>query len=75
MQNYSTTQITNLATFVGIVMLVLNHFHVNIAPDEIQALIGDILSVVGLAANWYHRYKKGDLTILGARTGIDRYSA
>ncbi len=65
--NYSTTQTTNLASIIGVVVLILNHFNINIGSDEISALLGGIIAVVGVISNWIHRYKKGDLTFAGIR--------
>ena len=62
---YSTTQTTNIASIVGVVVLILNHFHVNIAGEELTALIGGALAVAGVVMNWVHRYQKGDLTVAG----------
>lgn len=63
---YSTTQATNIASFVGIIVLILNHFKVNIGSDELTAVIGGILSAGGVIMNWIHRYKKGDITLGGS---------
>lgn len=62
----STTQQTNYVSIVGVIVLILNHFHINIGNDEIMTLIGGVLSVYGILANWYHRYQKGDLTLMGS---------
>lgn len=64
---YSTTQTTNVASIVGVIVLICNHFNINIGSDELTALIGGGLAVVGVIANWYHRYQKGDLAITGVR--------
>lgn len=64
---YSTTQSTNIASIVGVLVLVLNHFKVNIGSEELTALIGGVLAVGGVIANWWHRYQKGDLTVSGFR--------
>ena len=65
--NYSLTQGGNLAAFIGVILLVLNHFNINIAQDEIEVLIGGIVAVVGIATSWYGRWRKGDLKLGGAR--------
>lgn len=62
---YSTTQSTNIASIVGVIVLILNHFKINIGSEEITAVIGGTLAVVGVLMNWYHRYSKGDLTLGG----------
>lgn len=67
MTNYSTTQATNIATIVGAICLILNHFGINIASDEIMALVGGVLAIGGVLTNWIHRYKQGDLKLSGFR--------
>lgn len=67
---YSTTQTTNIASIAGVLVLVLNHFHVNIGSEEVTAVIGGALTVGGIIMNWIHRYKKGDLTVAGFRKVI-----
>lgn len=62
----STTQQTNYTAIVGVIVLILNHFKINIGSDEIMTLIGGVLAVGGIITNWYHRYQKGDITFSGA---------
>lgn len=64
---YSTTQSTNIASIVGIIVLVLNHFKINIGSEEITTIIGGVLAVGGVVMNWIHRYQQGDLTLGGFR--------
>lgn len=65
MREFSTTQATNIASIVGVLVLILNHFKINIGSDELTAIIGGVLSVFGVLSNWYHRYNKGDITLGG----------
>lgn len=65
--NFSTTQATNLATIVGVIGFVLNHFHVNIGSDELTQVISAGLVLGGALVGWYHRWQKGDLTVAGFR--------
>lgn len=62
---YSTTQTTNIASIIGVIVLILQHFKINIGSEELTALIGGALAVGGVIANWWHRYQKGDLTLGG----------
>lgn len=62
---FSTTQAANITALVGVIVLILNHFHVNIGSDEISGVIGGVVTVVGIIVNWINRYKKGDITIAG----------
>lgn len=65
--NVSTTQVTNYATIIGVVVMILNHYHINIASDEIDTLVAGILAVGGVLMNFWHRYQRGDLKLSGAR--------
>ncbi len=67
MDNFSTTQTTNLTAIAGVIVLILNHFKVNIGSDEVMTILGSVLAVGGVIANWIHRYQKGDLTVAGFR--------
>lgn len=64
---YSTTQATNIASIAGTICLLLGLFKVNIAPTEVEAVIGAVLTLGGIGMNWYHRYQKGDITLGGFR--------
>lgn len=65
--NYSVTQGGNLAVIIGMIMLVLKYFNINIAQEELQTLAGGILAILGVLVAWYGRYRKGDLTVGGFR--------
>lgn len=64
---YSTTQATNIASLAGTIVLLLSLFKVNVGAGEVQAVLGAALTLYGIGANWYHRYKKGDVTLGGFR--------
>ena len=65
--SYSTTQAGNLAVILGMVMLVLKYFNINIAEGEIQILLGGILAIGGVLVSWWRRYSQGDLKLSGFR--------
>ena len=67
MTNYSTTQTSNLIALAGFLMIVANHFKLNITTEEIQAVLGAGLILGGVIWNWINRYKQGDLTLTGKR--------
>jgi hypothetical protein len=72
MNSFSTTQASNIAAFVGLVVLILNHFHVNIGSDEVSAFVGAVITLGGIVVSWVNRYQQGDLTVAGFRkpTGV-----
>ena len=45
---YSTTQASNLTAMIGVVMLVLNVFKIQIAQEELQNLLGGVLAISGI---------------------------
>jgi Co/Zn/Cd efflux system component len=63
MQNYSTTQAGNIGVIVGLIVMILQHWNINIASDE----VAQIVVAVGVIVSWVGRYKKGDLTLSGVR--------
>ncbi len=64
---YSTVQGSNLVALLGVIMLVLNYFKIQITQEEIQSLIGGILAIAGILLSWWRRYKQGDLKLSGVR--------
>lgn len=67
MSEISTTQSTNYVSLVGVAVLILNHFKINIGSDELMTLIGAVLSAGGIIVNFYHRFQRGDLFMSGVR--------
>lgn len=67
MNQYSVTQTTNLTAIVGVIVMVLNHFNVNVGSEEIMGIIGAIITIVSIVTNFINRYKKGDVTVSGLR--------
>lgn len=65
--SFSTTQATNLTALVGVIVMILNHFNINIGSEELMAVIGAGMTIFGIVMNWYHRFSKGDLTLGGFR--------
>ncbi|MGA9769045.1 MAG: hypothetical protein WBV94_08395 [Blastocatellia bacterium] len=66
-KDISVTQASNLISFVGVVVLVLNHFKINITQDEVQAFLGAAITLVGIIVSFVNRYKKGDITLSGIK--------
>lgn len=64
----STTQKTNYLSLAGALVVVLGYFKIQIDINELAMLIGAIVTVGGTLLNFYHRYQKGDVSLLGART-------
>lgn len=67
MQNFSTTQASNITAIVGLLVLILGHFHIIVDSEQITLLIGSIITAIGIIVNFIHRYQKGGVTAIGAR--------
>ena len=67
MENFSTTQASNLTAVVGVLVLILNYFKINIGSDELMALVGASITLASIVVNFVNRYKEGDLTVSGFR--------
>ena len=65
--NYSTVQASNLTAMIGVLMIILQYFKVNITESEIQSLIGGVLAVAGILLSWWRRYKEGGISLGGFR--------
>ena len=67
MENFSTTQASNITILAGFLVMVARHYRWDIAQEEIVALLGGLAVAVGVIVSFVSRYRKGDLTIIGAR--------
>ena len=64
---YSTTQASNIAALAGVLVLILGHFKVAIAEEDITTVLAAVWTVGSVIVNYWNRYKKGDLTFGGVR--------
>lgn len=64
----STTQTTNYLSLAGALVVILGYFKIQIDINELAMLLGAIATIVGILLNFYHRYKKGGVNIVGVRT-------
>ena len=64
---FSLTQKGNLVAVAGLTSMVLHHYRIDIAEDEIVAVLGGIITAIGIIVSWIGRYRKGDLTLGGFR--------
>lgn len=63
----STTQSTNYLSLAGALVVILGYFKIQIDINELAMLLGACATIIGIILNFYHRYQKGDLTLIGAR--------
>lgn len=64
----SNTQKTNYLSLAGAVVVILGYFDIKIDINELAMLLGALATVVGILLNFYHRYQKGDVNLVGIRT-------
>lgn len=69
----STTQATNYLSLAGALVVVLGYFDIKIDINELAMLLGALATIMGILLNFYHRYKKGGVTLFGTKT-IDMVS-
>lgn len=69
----SFTQQTNFVALAGIITLLLNSllkkYGIVVAESDVVNLIGALVTLGGIVANYIHRYNKGDVTSTGKRKG------
>lgn len=63
----STTQTTNYLSLAGALVVILGYFHVKIEVNDLATLIGALATIFGICLNFYHRYQKGGVNIVGIR--------
>lgn len=64
---YSLTQGGNLTAIVGFIAMILHHYRIEIASEEITAVLGGLITAIGIIISWIGRYRKGDLFLSGFR--------
>lgn len=67
MTQFSVTQAGNITALIGVLSLLANVFKLNIAREEIEAVVGAVAAIVGIAVSFYGRYRQGDLKVSGFR--------
>ena len=65
--NLSQTQLSNIATFAGLLVIILQKSGVILEQDQIAFVLAAVWSLGWTAYNYYQRFKKGDLTLGGVR--------
>ena len=63
----SQTQLSNIASVVGMLVIVAQQFGYVIDPNKTTFLVAAAWTLVWQAYNFYNRYKKGDLNLAGVR--------
>jgi hypothetical protein len=67
MNNVSQTQLANIATVAGLLVILANQAGIILDKDQTAFIIAAVWSLAWTAYNYYQRYKKGDLTLGGKR--------
>lgn len=72
----SKTQATNYLSLAGALVVILGYFDIKIDINDLAMLLGAIATIIGILMNFYHRYKKGDVNLVGIRTeNVDKSSS
>lgn len=67
----STTQQTNFLSLAGALVVILGYFKIQINVNDLAMLIGAGATILGILLNFYHRYQKGDINVIGARKTVE----
>lgn len=65
--NFSVTQATNFVSLAGAIVIIAKMFDVQLDANQIAELLGAVAIIVATIVSLINRYKKGDITIAGAR--------
>ena len=63
----SQTQLSNLSSLVGILVIVAQQFGVVLDPNKTVFVIASLWSLGWTAYSYWQRYQKGDVNLIGAR--------
>lgn len=72
----SKTQATNYLSLAGAIVVILGYFDIKIDVNDVAMLLGALATIAGVLLNFYHRYKKGGVNLVGIRTeNVDKSSS
>ena len=64
---YSLAQGGNLVVIAGFLVMIARHYRLDIAENEVVAVLGGLVTVVGVVMSWIGRYRAGGITLGGFR--------
>ena len=67
MQNFSQTQLSNIAIASGFIVYILSKHGVTVTNEQVSFVIFSVWSLGWTGYSYYQRFKKGDLTLAGSR--------
>jgi hypothetical protein len=65
MKDYSITYAAQISSLVGLLGLILPHFHILVSSTDLATVISAAFVFGGVIVTLYQRYKRGDVTVLG----------
>lgn len=65
--NLSQTQLSNIASIAGLIVLISSQFNFVLDQSQVTFIIAAIWSLSWTAYNYYNRFQKGDIKVLGGR--------
>jgi hypothetical protein len=66
-QDYSVTQAANIGAFIGVIVLLLNYFKINITQEEVQTILGAAITIGSIIISFINRWRKGDIKFSGVK--------
>lgn len=67
MNKFSQTQISNIMSFAGLVVILANQAGFILEREQVAFVIAALWSIGWTCYNYYQRYSRGDLTLGGKR--------
>jgi len=65
--NLSKTQLANVSSIAGLIVLMANQFGWILEQNKVAFIMAGVWTLGWNAYNYYQRFKKGDLNLLGSR--------
>jgi hypothetical protein len=67
MNQFSQTQLSNLAVLAGIIMMILPKLGIGASMEQVTFFLGVAWNIGWTIYSYYDRFKKGDLSLGGRR--------
>ena len=56
---------SNLVALAGLIIMILRHYRVEIAENEVVAVLGAFSVLGAVLYDWYNKYRSGTITLGG----------
>ena len=68
---YSQTQLSNFITFAGIIVIIANQAGFILDKNTVAFVFASLFTLISTAYNFYQRFKKGDISLIGYMIGYN----